>query len=155
MLLYQKHRNDRPAHEIIEQDFPFVTVQLPFYNEDYTQTLDELKLKYNIQSKNDNSDLKHIAYAISGEAEYFITRDEYILKNSETFSEYGINIYRPSEFITHYDENLQSSKYKPQKLIGTNISTTNISSQNVDAIISMFLTNHENIIKFRIFNIFF
>ncbi len=124
--------------------------ELPFKNEaEFSSILNELESKFILNDENDNSDIRHIAYSISGGAEFFITRDENIIQNRDFFYEYGLTIYRPSEFITHLDENIQTSKYKPQRLIGTNINTERISNSNVDFIISKFLTPKEKKSKLK------
>ncbi len=96
--------------------------ELPFKDEDeFFKILEELNNEFPLKHKNDKSDLNHLAYSISGGAQFFITRDDELLKNSTFFNKYGLTIYRPSDFITHLDENIQVSKYKPQSLIGTSL----------------------------------
>ncbi len=117
--------------------------QIPFNVEGYIEILNVLKNKFRPKSRNDVSDLKHIAYAISGGADFFVTRDEFILENTDSFKELGIIVFRPSEFITYYDETVQLTKYKPRKLIGTSLSTNSISSENINKTIKCFLGHHE------------
>jgi predicted transcriptional regulator len=115
--------------------------QLPFRDEEeLKKILIELKLIFPLKSQNDKSDLNHIAYSIVGGAQFFITRDQEILSKGEYFLEkYGLNIYRPSDFITHLDENIQVSKYKPQRLIGTNINSKSVTTSNISRFVSVFL----------------
>ena len=114
--------------------------ELPFKDEkEFSKIHEELKEKFPLKHKNDKSDLKHIAYSITGGAEFFITRDSIIISNNEYFKKYNLTIYRPSEFITHLDENIQVSKYKPQTLIGTNISSTRVNTDNIGTYIDTFL----------------
>jgi predicted transcriptional regulator len=87
--------------------------------------------------------LHHIAYSISGGAQYFITRDDEILKNNKFFNKYNLTVYRPSDFITHLDENIQVSKYKPQSLIGTSINSKRVTSKNIDFFTETFLKPNE------------
>lgn len=118
--------------------------ELPFKDEEeFSKILEELINEFPLKHKNDKSDLYHIAYSISGGAEFFITRDDEILKNKEFFKKYNLTIYRPSEFITHLDENIQISKYKPQTLIGTSISSKSITTENIDFYINTFLKPQE------------
>ncbi|APA65887.1 hypothetical protein [Maribacter sp. 1_2014MBL_MicDiv] len=123
--------------------------ELPFNEDKFTQVLNELKIKFLRKSENDKSDLNHLAYSISGGAQYFITRDENLLKNKEFFSKYDLRIYRPSEFITRLDENIQVSKYKPQKLIGTSIISISIASENIDYFTNLFRKPSERKSKFQ------
>jgi predicted transcriptional regulator len=115
--------------------------QLPFRDEEeLKKIINELKLIFPLKSQNDKSDLNHIAYSIVGGAQFFITRDQEILSKDEYFLEkYGLNIYRPSDFITHLDENIQVSKYKPQRLIGTNINSKSVTASNISRFVSVFL----------------
>lgn len=114
--------------------------ELPFKDEDeFTKILNELKENLPLKNTNDKSDLSHLAYSISGGAQFFITRDNYILRNKDIFKKYNLTIYRPSDFITHLDENIQVSKYKPQSLIGTNISSKRITTENIENYTDAFL----------------
>tara|TARA_Y100001933_G_scaffold263664_1_gene326043 strand:+ start:5397 stop:7457 length:2061 start_codon:yes stop_codon:yes gene_type:complete len=118
--------------------------ELPFKDEDdFSQILEELKDKFPQKNENDKSDLKHLAYSITGGAEFFITRDSVILDNKKFFQKYNLTIYRPSEFITHLDENIQVSKYRPQSLIGTNLSSIRVKSDNIDTFTTTFLKPSE------------
>lgn len=119
--------------------------ELPFRDEDeFIKIVEELKNEFPLkQHKNDKSDLNHIAYSISGGAQFFITRDEDILKNNNFFEKYNLTVYRPSEFITHLDENIQVSKYKPQSLIGTSINSKRVTTKNIDFFTETFLKSHE------------
>ncbi len=118
--------------------------ELPFKDEDeFIKTLKELKIKFPLKQKNDKSDLNHIAYSITGGAQFFITRDDEIIKNSKFFNKYNLTVCRPSDFITHLDENMQVSKYKPQALIGTSINSKRVSTENIDFFTKTFLKPSE------------
>lgn len=119
--------------------------ELPFKDEEeFFKIVQELKNAFPLkQHKNDKSDLNHIAYSISGGAQFFITRDEEILKNNKFFKKYNLTVYRPSEFITHLDENIQVSKYKPQSLIGTSINSKRVTTKNIDFFTETFLKSNE------------
>lgn len=118
--------------------------QLPFKAErEFKEVLGELKKEFPAKNKNDKSDLKHLAYSISGGAQFFITRDNELLQNKNFFKKYELKICRPSEFITQLDENIQVSKYKPQRLIGTNINSKRVTSKNIDFFTMQFLKPNE------------
>lgn len=118
--------------------------ELPFTSKDkYSSIFDQLSEMLSIKSLNDKSDLKHIAYAISEGVEYFVTRDQGILDNKDKFNEFGLKVNRPSEFITLLDEDAHSSKYKPQRLVGTNINSSKVTVENTEKLFSIFLTDHE------------
>ncbi|MXO04008.1 GNAT family N-acetyltransferase [Flavobacterium sp. HBTb2-11-1] len=115
--------------------------ELPFKDEEsYKKVLEELKIIFPLKSQNDKSDLNHIAYSITGGAHFFITRDQEILNKAEYFNDnYNIIICRPSDFITHLDENIQVTKYQPQRLIGTNINSKSITASNISHFTEVFL----------------
>ena len=115
--------------------------ELPFRDEDeYKNILADLKLVFPLKSQNDKSDLNHIAYSIVGGAHFFITRDQEILNKGDYFKiKYNLIIYRPSDFITHLDENIQVTKYQPQRLVGTNINSKSVNTSNINHFINIFL----------------
>lgn len=114
--------------------------ELPFKDEDdFSLIFKELVDQFPTKNNNDRSDLNHLAYSISSGAQFFITRDEEIIKNRDFFLRYNLIINRPSEFITELDENIQASKYKPQRLIGTSISSKRITKENIDFYTKIFL----------------
>ncbi len=124
--------------------------QLPFKEEqELKDVLHELKNEFPTKSINDKSDLKHLAYSIIGGAQFFITRDEELLQNKLFFKKFELNICRPSEFITQLDENIQVSKYKPQRLIGTNINSKRVTSENIDFFTKKFLKPNERKSQFQ------
>ena len=124
--------------------------ELPFKEEqEFKKILEKLEQEFPAISKNDKSDLKHLAYSIIGGAQFFITRDKELLQSKKFFSKYELKIYRPSEFITRLDENIQVSKYKPQRLIGTNIKSQRITSDNIDYFTRKFLKPDEKINHFQ------
>lgn len=122
---------------------------LPFNENFYLEVFNELQNEFMLTSENDISDLKHIAYTISGGAEYFITRDDFILKNAKQFKNYGITILRPSDFIIQLDEIFNKTKYYPKQLIGTKIVQSAISAIHVNDIIDKFLFVNERKTEFR------
>jgi len=124
--------------------------QLPFKEEqELEDVLRELKNEFQAKSRNDKSDLKHLAYSIIGGAQFFITRDEELLQNKLFFKKFELTICRPSEFITQLDENIQVSKYKPRRLIGTNIDSKRVTSENIDFFTKKFLKPNERKSQFQ------
>lgn len=104
--------------------------------------LDRVKENFKQNKDRDISDLKQIVNAINGNANYFITRDQYWIDQSDFFEkEYDITIKRPSVFITEIDELLEKTKYQPRRLAGTNILTELISSKKINVLINNFYFN--------------
>lgn len=91
----------------------------------------------------DWSDLKHLAYAISGNANFFITRDTDILNKAEKISKlYGIEILRPLEFVLHFDELIRSTEYRPVRLKGSSVNIRKIASEDIVPLSKKFI-NHK------------
>lgn len=123
---------------------------LPFQvEEEFESILNSLKKEFPAKNTNDSSDLRHLAYSISGNAQFFITRDKELLKKKNYFKKFDLIICRPSDFITQLDENIQVSKYKPKKLIGTNIESKSIISSNVDLLTKKFVMHSERMRDFE------
>jgi predicted nucleic acid-binding protein/GNAT superfamily N-acetyltransferase len=142
-ILNEINRNSNNTVKESSRRFALFFKELPFYENEYSTVYNELLQTINPETENDISDIKHIAYAITGGGDYFITRDEFLLKNKEKFTTHGVEILRPSHFIAHLDETRNTIKYKPRKLIGANISSNNVNASNVEYIISRFLEPQE------------
>lgn len=141
-----KTKEDRESSRDLLKNFNI----LPLNNEmKFQKVLEELMNEFPVENENDISDLKHIAYSISEGARFFITRDSILLKRKKFFKNYNITIYLPSEFITHLDEHIHVSKYEPQILIGTDISSKRVNSENIETYINTFLQPYERKNDFR------
>lgn len=84
-----------------------------FYSKDDTKLSDR-----------DKSDIRQVAEAISGDAQYFITRDANLLKekiSDEMFNRFGLKIMRPADLIIQIDEIRREREYQPARLSGTEI----------------------------------
>lgn len=115
---------------------------LEFDEHKSNEILDRIKGNFRQIKERDESDLKQIVNAINGDANYFITRDQYWIDQSDFFEkEYDITIKRPSVFITEVDELLEKTKYQPKRLAGTHILSEVISSKKVNLLIDNFYFN--------------
>lgn len=66
------------------------------------------------------SDLRHIARAVGGGAQFFITRDENLLARAEDiYQTCGISVVRPCDLIIHLDAFSKEAKYQPARLAGS------------------------------------
>jgi predicted nucleic acid-binding protein len=80
----------------------------------------------------DYSDIRQISHAISGQANYFITRDEYILGQSDLiYDKYGLNIKRPAEIILDIDSLYDEVSYRPARLAGTHAALRLVTSNEI------------------------
>ena len=79
----------------------------------------------------DRSDIRQVAEAVTGDAQYFITRDEALLKkviSNEIFNRFGLRIMRPSDLVIQIDEIRREREYQPARLSGTSIKNVLVKS---------------------------
>lgn len=77
---------------------------------------------HRVTSESSKSDVRHLEYAIAGEASFFLTRDGSILKQADEIDKrFGIKIMNPAGFILCIDELLSEVDYRPEKLVGSEI----------------------------------
>lgn len=88
-------------------------------------SVDEAKI-----TERDKSDIRQIAEAISADAQYFITRDGFLLEvlSGEVFKRFGLKIMRPADLIIQIDEIRREKEYQPARLSGTIIKIALIKS---------------------------
>src|SRR5690606_5636089 len=67
-----------------------------------------------VMTVSDESDHRHLAKAIAGGANFFITRDTaQVERAAEVHSRYGLLITRPLDFVIHLDAQLRRAEYVP------------------------------------------
>jgi len=87
----------------------------------------------------DQSDIRQLAHAIASKADYFITRDEYLLKQAEAiYEKYGLNIMRPADIILEIDNLYDEVSYRPARLAGTLSSLRLVASGEVNNLVDQF-----------------
>jgi predicted nucleic acid-binding protein/predicted GNAT family acetyltransferase len=73
-------------------------------------------------SPRNESDRKHLAYAIANRATAFVTRDQEMLnKSEEVFQKTGLSLYRPSDLIIETDVLVNNDRYQFRELERTGI----------------------------------
>lgn len=102
----------------------------------YESSLAKLKTIFTAAKKlSDKSDLRQLAFAISADAQFFITLDTNILKHSDKiYEDFAINVIRPSELIIRLDELIRDAEYKPIRLAGSLIYINLIKSKQIKAL---------------------
>lgn len=119
----------------------FLTIQ---YDSDvFDQTFDALK-KYlpSNPTDRDRSDFTHLAKAIAANADFFVTRDDAVLKKSNmVYEEFGIPVLRPSDLVTEIDALYRESEYQPARLAGTLYEITRVHSKSESLLAELF-QNH-------------
>jgi predicted nucleic acid-binding protein len=89
-----------------------------------------------------DADHRHIAAAIVGRANYFVTRDGDLLLGAEGIAkEFAIRIIRPEELIDHLDRRRRVGLYVPAALQGTAIQDTRLAAADQEQFISALLDN--------------
>ncbi len=75
------------------------------------------------KSESEDSDIRQIAWAVAGSAEYFVTRDARLLDAATAIEEaLAISVVRPSVIITRFDEIINSAAYQPRRFEGSLLS---------------------------------
>ena len=92
-------------------------------------------------SDSSKSDVKHLEYAIAGNANFFLTRDDSILKQAEELDKkFEIKLMSPASFVLCIDELISEVDYKPDKLAGSEIKIRTIGAQDLPRIAKAFLS---------------
>lgn len=93
------------------------------------------------QKPSDKSDHRQLAMAISGGAEFFITRDNALCKHGdEVFQRFGIAVVRPTEFVLRFDELLRRADYQPVRLAGSTITIRLVGATDIPVLAETFLS---------------
>lgn len=84
----------------------------------------------------------HVAAAIAGGADYFVSRDGDLLLGAEVIAkELGIRLIRPEELIDHLDRRRRVGVYVPAALQGTEIQSARLAAGDQEQFISALLGN--------------
>ncbi len=68
-------------------------------------------------------DHRHLADTISGQGQYFVTRDQELTKRSNLLmNEFGLSVVSPTRFIANLDQLRSEDRYEPRQLNATPIS---------------------------------
>ncbi|MFA7419703.1 MAG: GNAT family N-acetyltransferase [Melioribacteraceae bacterium] len=87
------------------------------------KTVTEIKSIYNKRlTLREESDIRHLARTIHTEANYFLTKDEGILKRADILLErYSLLIMRPEEFLIRISSLINEVDYYPSRFSGANL----------------------------------
>jgi GNAT superfamily N-acetyltransferase/predicted nucleic acid-binding protein len=85
------------------------------------------------------SDMRQLAHAIAGDAHFFVTQDNGILrKSNEVHAAFGIKVLSPGELIGRIDEMVREAEYYPERLAGSRILTARLRSRQIAMLYSHF-----------------
>ncbi len=130
-ILNEINRNpnqlERKSERRFAQEFP----TLSSASADVENNLQVLRLLFPGKTRRgDESDIRHLAYAIAGRAQFFVTRDSALLKiTDEIRNAFTLSIVRPSELIVQIDELVREAEYQPARVAGSLIQIGRIQSR--------------------------
>ena len=106
----------------------------------FQQVCDDLKAWFPKDAVlRDESDLRQIAYAIAGEAAYFVTRDEELAERCDPLYErYGLRVLHPAELISGLDVIEREAQYRPSRIEGSRLRSRSITADEVDTVVEAF-----------------
>ena len=109
----------------------------------FQQVLAELRPLFSESlSQSDESDSRQLAYAISAEIPFFVTRDGAMLDRAEdVFEKFGIQVLRPSDLVLMQDELFRGDDYAPSRLAGSQIHIEKVHSRQSEKLIEKFLSS--------------
>jgi predicted nucleic acid-binding protein len=116
----------------------FVQITVPF--NDAQAIASELRALYPKKpNRNDISDMLHTAYAILGDADFLVTRDQELLDLADQIElKFNLAVVSPVELIVHLDELNRVSDYQPARLSGSSITIGRIRSEQIDEFVGIF-----------------
>lgn len=88
------------------------------------------------------ADHRHVALAVNGGADYFLTRDAPLLRHAEALeAQFDISVLRPEVLIDRLDRARRQDRYEPAALQGTAISQSRLSASEQDNFAVSLLNN--------------
>jgi len=107
--------------------------------EDVSEALKVIQKILPGDSKSKVSDQKQLAYSASASCDYFITRDEQILKKSREFKQlFDLEIVRPAEFILELDSENNYTSYKPLSLASLKCCKRRVNKADLNVLFDLF-----------------
>jgi len=106
----------------------------------FQQTCEELKslLPKRVGQRHE-SDLRQVAYAIAGNVNYLVTRDEKLVERCEPlYDRYGLQVIHPSELISRLDVIERETKYQPAWIEGSHLKSHALKATDVEMVTTAF-----------------
>ena len=134
------HRETRSACRQYAETFPLIQAD-ERKKENIKKRLD--LLLNGAKTRSFESDKSHIAWAICGGADYFVTRDLRLLNASQKITDiFGLKVLRPSQLIIRMDSILNQDSYRPNKLFNSEIEIKKIGSKEYNKLAEFFLYDY-------------
>ena len=96
-------------------------------------------------STQDHSDLIQLSYAISGEADFFVTKDKKMAVKLKDFvrPKFGLLIVSVDDLIVYFDKIINEAAYQTNRLAGSLINVSRVTSGQADFLANVFHRNNE------------
>ncbi|MEW6302194.1 MAG: GNAT family N-acetyltransferase [Verrucomicrobiota bacterium] len=92
----------------------------------------------------DEADLRQVAYAIAGGAQFLVTRDEVLIERCEPlYQSHGLMVLHPAELINHLDSVEREGDYRPARIEGSRLKNTLLKAETLDAAVAAFKSAEE------------
>ncbi|MFK7800042.1 MAG: GNAT family N-acetyltransferase [Anaerolineae bacterium] len=123
---------------------------LPTNNQSFQKVLAGLEHFFPEQrTESSESDMRQIARTLSANKQFFITRDERLLKKSQAiYDVYGLKISTPADVIIYQDSLIREIEYQPARLAGSRLKISRAKSIN-SIIHEQFLGQNETKSSFK------
>lgn len=109
---------------------------LPCEGNEFERWQSELRPLFPVEmTEQDESDLRQVARAIGGGAQYMVTRDGPLLDRAADVEEAaGLRILHPADLITKLDELRRENVYQPARFLGSSIAIRAVRGEDADPI---------------------
>lgn len=98
----------------------------------------------------DEADRRQIAYAISGGAQFMVTRDEALANRCEgLYERFGLTVAHPAVLISHLDALERAGDYEPARIEGSRISIALLKPERLGEMIEAFRRPNEKVSDFK------
>ena len=95
-------------------------------------------------SRSQISDIRHLAKAAASDARHFITRDDGILKRSQTImGRIGLHVLSPTQLIIQLHELSDAQAYRPSRISGVDLGWGRLGADEVELLLTDFLETGE------------
>ncbi len=105
------------------------------------QVAAQLKRDLNLDNRRSTDvDIRHLAAAIAGDANFFITRDRGLLDVSDPIREkHEITVCDPTEFILKFDSARRTAAYEPVRLSGCSLVRRRMADVEIESVVAAFV----------------
>ncbi|HSR52657.1 MAG TPA: GNAT family N-acetyltransferase [Acidobacteriota bacterium] len=95
------------------------------------------------ETEQDASDLRQLAAAVAGKADFFLTKDGGILRAADQLNDsFDIQVLPPRELIVFVDERINAATYQPRSLVGSRFAKRKIVSREIEPFRQRYQQHH-------------